>query len=193
MSEYQYYEFCKLNQPISKPCRDEMRALSKRAKIGTHGVSFTYDYGDFCNDEKKLLAKYFDVFFYISNFGDLVLMFRYAPDEINLAEIKPYLAEDVVDYEQIDGQIIITLTVNDQNGGFGGWLEGEAILAELLQLYDELKNGDYQILTLLQTISAIHNDEDSSKISVLVDNLLKPLSPAQKELLKIIEVSLSEY
>lgn len=193
MSEYQYYEFCKLNQPISKPCREEMRALSKRARVATHGVSFTYDYGDFGGDEKELLAKYFDVFFYISNFGDLVLMFRYGQNEINLAEIEPYLLEYVVDYEQINGQIIITLTVNDQNGGFGGWLEGEEILAELLPLYNELKNGDYQILTLLHTISAIHNDEDSSKVSELVDNLLKPLSPAQKELLKIIEVSLSEY
>lgn len=123
MSEYQYYEFCKLNKPLSKECRDEMKALSKRAKVGTHNAQYTYSYGDFRGDELELLVKYFDVFFYISNFGDLQLTFRYDYDEINEDKIKPYLLDNVVESKKIGNSLIIKLIVNSQNGGFSSWLE----------------------------------------------------------------------
>ncbi|EKD72555.1 MAG: hypothetical protein ACD_45C00643G0004 [uncultured bacterium] len=63
MSEYQYYEFCSITSPISSEARKAMRSLSSRANVSTHGVSYTYNYGDFKGEPKKLLLKYFDVFF----------------------------------------------------------------------------------------------------------------------------------
>ena len=190
MSEYLYYEFCKLDKPISKECRDEMKALSKRAKLNTHGVQYTYNYGDFSGNKVELLAKYFDVFFHNTNFGDLVLMFRYDPVEINFEVIKPHLLRYVVDYKQINGQIIITLTVNNQNGGFDGWLEGEDLLAELLPLYDELKNGNDQILQIFHTIHLIYNEDNPTLINGMIDCIKKPLSPAQQALLSTIDLDL---
>ena len=52
MSEYQYYEFCRLNKPISAPAREEMASLTSRARITTHGASFVYNYGNFRGDCK---------------------------------------------------------------------------------------------------------------------------------------------
>lgn len=77
MSEYQYYEFCKTHKPLSIYARNEMQALSSRAKITTHGASYEYNYGDFRGDPKALLLKHFDIFFYISNWGCIQLMFKY--------------------------------------------------------------------------------------------------------------------
>jgi len=90
MSEYQYYEFCKINRPLTIDARKEMYSLSSRAKVTTHGASYVYNYGDFRGNPKDLLLKYFDVFFYISNFGCIQLMFKYRNQEINIDEVKKY-------------------------------------------------------------------------------------------------------
>ncbi len=47
MSEYQYYEFYRINTPLSAAARTEMISLSSRAKVGTHNASHVYNYGDF--------------------------------------------------------------------------------------------------------------------------------------------------
>jgi len=38
MSEYQYYEFCKISTPMSKATRELMYSLSSRANVGTHNA-----------------------------------------------------------------------------------------------------------------------------------------------------------
>src|SRR5579872_4904010 len=96
MSEYQYYEFCSVNKPLSPKAREEMASLSSRAKISTHGASYVYNYGDFRGDPKKLVLKYFDVFFYISNFGGIRLLFKYPVDQVNVDQIKKYSIKDFI-------------------------------------------------------------------------------------------------
>ena len=55
MSEYQYYEFCKIHAPLSSEARKEMQSLSSRAKISTHGAIYVYNYGDFRGNAKEPL------------------------------------------------------------------------------------------------------------------------------------------
>ena len=88
MSEYQYYEFCNLSKPLSKEVRKYMRSLSSRARISSHGASYVYNYGNFRGTPKQILLKYFDVFFYISNWGTVNLMFKYPTNEICFDEIE---------------------------------------------------------------------------------------------------------
>lgn len=83
MSEYQYYEFCKISAPLTAEVKKEMRSLSSRANVSTHGASYVYNYGDFRANPKELLLKYFDVFFYISNWGCIQLMFKYQRQNIH--------------------------------------------------------------------------------------------------------------
>lgn len=175
MSEYQYYEFCRLNAPLSQETRREMAALSSRARISTHGASYVYHYGNFRGNPKKLLLKHFDVFFYISNWGTVQLLFKYLQHEVHRDDIQKYCIRDVISCEQHDPYIV--LDVHIQNEESSGWIEGEELLPDILPLYDEIKAGHYHFLQLASLIGA----EDNSAAVIL-----KPLSPAQTAFLHIV-------
>ena len=150
MSEYQYYEFCSINKPLSKIASDEMNALSSRAKVGSHNACYVYNYGDFRGDPQKLLLKYFDMFFYISNFGTIQLMFKYHCDDINLDQIQQFSRKHVVELNRFDQDVVLHINVNNEEGF--GWTEGEGLLPELLPIYTEIQQGDYQALKLTLAI-----------------------------------------
>jgi hypothetical protein len=155
MSEYQYYEFCRIHSPISSEARKEMASLSSRANLGTHSASYVYNYGDFRGTPKSLILKYFDVFFYISNFGTVRLMLKYPIHQVNVEEIKKYSLKHVISCEVIDENLIIDIDIRNEEGF--GWTEGEGVLADLLPIYDEIKSNNYQfLLSRLNIIKAKH-------------------------------------
>ena len=47
MSEYQYYEFRKIESSLSDKAMQEISDLSSRAQVSKNSASFTYNYGDF--------------------------------------------------------------------------------------------------------------------------------------------------
>ena len=153
MSEYQYYEFCRINQPISLAAREEMASLSSRARITTHGASFVYNYGNFRGDYKQLLLKYFDIFFYISNFGITKLVFKYKIDQVDLNELQKYYLKHVISCVQHDQHVLLEIYIHNEKGR--GWTEGEGLLPDLLPLYDEIKSKNYQFLHLVTAIERI--------------------------------------
>lgn len=180
MSEYQYYEFCSLQVPLTTEAREELHSLSSRAKVTSHGASYVYNYGDFRGDKKALLLKYFDIFFYISNWGTVRLMFKYTTQQANYDELKKYCIKDVISCEKQQRYIILSIDIHNEEGF--GWTEGEGILPELLPLYEEIKAKNYQLLRL---ISTIHHELIGEK-----DNTNTPiadikLSAAQKKFLQI--------
>jgi len=60
MSEYQYYEFRKIESSLSDEAMQEMCDLSSRAGVSRTSASFTYNYGDFPVDPIEVLTQYFD-------------------------------------------------------------------------------------------------------------------------------------
>ena len=82
MSEYQYYEFAAIDRPLNVAERQRLRAISSRARITATGFVNTYNFGDLKADPLQLLARYFDLFLYVANWGTrtddtLVLVARY--------------------------------------------------------------------------------------------------------------------
>jgi hypothetical protein len=71
MSEYQYYEFCAIDQPLSDKQRKEISSLSSRAHVTSHKASFVYHYSDFRGDEKKLMEEHFDMMLYMAGDQDV--------------------------------------------------------------------------------------------------------------------------
>ena len=69
MSEYQYYEFLALDQPLSAEDLAYVRTLSRRVQSTPTQAMFTYSYGDFPGDPVNLLAKHYDVMLYLANWG----------------------------------------------------------------------------------------------------------------------------
>src|SRR5690349_12022520 len=76
MSEYQYYEFLALDQPLSKEQRAKLRLISSRAKITATRFFNEYQWGDFSGDPLQMVKEYFDAFLYYANWGTRQLVFR---------------------------------------------------------------------------------------------------------------------
>ena len=184
MSEYQYYEFLRINGPLSQAARKEMASLSSRARISTHGASYVYNYGDFPGDPKSLLLKHFDVFFYISNWGAVQLMFKYLNQQIDINEIKRHAIPHVIICEQHDENILIDICMNNEEGF--GWTEGEGVLLNLLPLYEEVKDKNYQILNLAGAINDEFSDSCQNVLSSAIS--ITSLSSAQRSFLDCVGI-----
>lgn len=185
MSEYQYYEFCSIYSPLTMETRKELESLSSRARVGTHGATYVYNYGDFRGNSKELLLKYFDIFFYISRFGIVQLMFKYLPEQVDFVELQKYLIKRVISCDQKDRYIILDVEINNEEGF--GWVEGDDILPHLLPLYEEIKNKNYQFLRLA---SAIKDEFAGSKPnSFKTATIGITFSTAQKAFLNALEIN----
>lgn len=187
MRGYQYYEFCSIHNPLSLPARKEMDSLSSRANVGTHTASYVYNYGDFRGKPKQMVLKYFDVFFYISNFGTVELMFKYPVTKINLEKLKEYAIQHVVDIEQYDDVVLLDISLCNEEGF--GWTEGKGILANLLPLYDELMRDSCHFL---QVVAAIHKEFTGCNSNAVAQFLAKDnlLSKAEQAFIECVG---SEY
>jgi hypothetical protein len=188
MSEYQYYEFCSINKPLTKEARDAMASLSSRANVGTHNASYVYNYGDFRGNSNKLVLKYFDVFFYISNFGTIRLTFKYNISQIDINEIKKHCIEDIIDCEQYGEDILLDINIQNEDGF--GWTEGEGLLPDLLPLYDEIKDKNYQFLRIVAAVNNEFSGESESSLSTLLAEI-PLLSIAQQTFLESTSVTYS--
>jgi len=69
MSEYQYYEFQAIDRPLTDDEQKTLRRYSGRAMITATRFVNSCSYGDFRGDESEWMAKYFDAFLYIANWG----------------------------------------------------------------------------------------------------------------------------
>ena len=76
MSEYQYYEFQAVDQPLTQGQISELRAYSSRAQITPTSFINVYHWGDFKGNPEKWMEKYFDAFLYLANWGSRWFMLR---------------------------------------------------------------------------------------------------------------------
>ena len=77
MSEYQYYEFQAIERPLTKRHIRELRRYSTRASITSTRFVNHYEWGGFKGDPSAWMAKYFDAFLYVANWGTRELMLRF--------------------------------------------------------------------------------------------------------------------
>ena len=166
MSEYQYYEFCSLHSPLSAAACKEMKALSSRAQVGTHTASYVYHYGDFRGNAEALLLKYFDIFFYIANWGTVRLMFKYPTEQVDVEKLKKYHVKDVIICKVKENYVLLDIRVQNEEGF--GWTEGEGLLSALLPLYEEIKLKNYQFLKLVKAVNDELTGEKENSLSLML-------------------------
>lgn len=143
MSEYQYYEFRALDQPLSADDMDSLRSLSSRAEISPTRLAVTYNYGDFRGDPVKLMHQHFDLMVYVSNWGQYRCLMRLPEGTLTPAQIKPYLVEDTLILHQKKGSMVLEFALHIDGGG--GWVsedEGPETIEALLPLREMLLQGD---------------------------------------------------
>jgi hypothetical protein len=192
MSEYQYYEFQAIDQPLSSDARQEMQRLSSRVQLTATSASFVYNYGDFRGNPYRVLVKYFDAMLYITNWGTRQLMFRFPRAALDREVLEPYALAESFSITEEDNYLILDIESNDENGDSWEWVEGEGWLSGLVQLREDIMQGDLRALYLAWLKAAneeyelLEDDEDLTEPPV--PPRLGTLSPALKQFIDFFEL-----
>jgi hypothetical protein len=153
VSEYQYYEFQTVDRLLTPQEQDEIRKLSSRVQLTSTQATFLYNYGDFRGDPEKVLTQYFDIMFYIANWGTWRLMFRFPKAIVDPKWFQPYDLPDTITLSTTSKYVILDIHITEEEG-MRGWVEGEGWLPRLLPLRDDLLRGDLRLLYLVWLRSA---------------------------------------
>jgi hypothetical protein len=174
MSEYQYYEFRKIDSSLSDDAMEKISDLSSRAQVSRTSASFTYNYGDFRGDPIKVLTEYFDALFYTANWGSCRLAFRFPISVVNYDVFRRFALDETIAIKRKDKHLIVDLFFEDDN--LRDWVDGEGTLDRLLGLYDDLLAEDYRPLFLPWLQATLLEDGWEP------DAALPPVPPGLREL-----------
>lgn len=186
MSEYQYYEFRTDGRTLDEAARNELRTLSSRAIVTSTQAIYTYSYSDFRYDCNEILADYFDIMLYLSNFGTRQLMIRLPIDLIEQSKIESYCIPRVISYSIHANSLILDFCICDEEGG--GWIEGDGLLDDLIPIRHELLNGDFRALYLAWLAAAQFYCLDDDDVEPPIPNNLNNLSPSLNALISYFEL-----
>ncbi len=191
MSEYQYYEFQAIDCPLTPKEQAEIKELSSRVKLTPTQAIFLYNYGDFRNKPEDVLTKYFDMMFYIANWGTWRLIFRFPKAIFAPKLFQAYTLRNAITITQTSKYIVLDLEINQEEGGASGWIDGEGWLSKLLPLREDLLGGDLRLLYLvwLRVASELAGyvlDEDPVEPAIPAN--LSQLTPALKAFIEVVEL-----
>jgi hypothetical protein len=158
MSEYQYYEFQAIDQPLDEQSQRDLRGISSRATITATSFTNTYSWGNLRGDPAQMLARWFDAFLHVANWGTRWLAFRLPRGVLSLEQLAPYEVEVFV--SQDEGDYSCLHFHLQPEGGGGDWLDGEELLGSLLPLREAVGTGDLRCLYLAWLVDAQQGELD---------------------------------
>jgi hypothetical protein len=185
MSEYQYYEFQTVDRPLTREEQADVSQLSSRVELSSTRAVFTYQFGDFRGDPKKVLAQYFDAMLYLANWGSQQLMFRFPKSLVDLKQVQPYCVENIISFTTAGQYAILNIEFHDEEGG--DWVEGEGRLDSLVELRGDILRGDYRAL-YLAWLKATEFQDDETEEEPPVPPGLGALAPALRDLARFLEI-----
>lgn len=192
MSEYQYYEFRAIDRALTETQIDEISSLSSRASVTSRQASFVYHYGDFCGNEDELMDECFDIMLYMSNWGARHLIFRIPCSLIMMKYIAPFCITEEIDHRYSEDSKHVILNLNFSDEDQTEWTEGEGWLDDLVNLREEIIQGDYRVLYLAWLKAAnnglLSGEIDGDTLEPPVPNGLKELSNAQKVYVRFLDI-----
>jgi len=145
MSEYQYYEWQRLESPLSLAEQNAVDALSSHIEVSSMQASVSYNWGDFKHNPIKILAKYFDAYLYFANWGSYNLAFSFPKGLIDVASLEVYFDEEHVNITVVEDRLILKFEKQDEEGYCGDY-EEQGHLSTLSRLRDDIIQGDYRVL-----------------------------------------------
>jgi hypothetical protein len=146
MSEYQYYEFQRVDGRLSEKEMQALRAYSTRARITPTSFINEYNFGNFKGNPNAWMEKYFDGFFYLANWGTREVQLAVPAKLLPVGTARRYCSSDAASSREKSGKLILTFRCEDEPDE--EWLEGEGQLSALLQIRNELAQGDLRSLYL---------------------------------------------
>jgi hypothetical protein len=191
MSEYQYYEFVAIDQPLTRGEQAELRAISTRALITPTSFANHYEWGDLKADPRRLVERYFDAFLYLANWGTHRLMFRLPAEVFGdsvTAVVEQYLVGDCSTAWTTHGQVIIDLFAEDDGEQDEEWLEGSGLLASIVPVRAELMAGDLRLLYLAWLLAVQNREVDEDTVEPPVPPGLGQLSAALSMIVEFLRI-----
>lgn len=189
MSEYQYYEFAAIDQPLTRTEMAELRAVSTRAEITPSGFVNHYEWGDLKADAADWMRRYFDAFVYTANWCSCRLALRVPLATFRAAELEPFVAARALRIEASSAHWILdwSLDENENYDRFDG-KDGSGWMRRLAPLRDELLRGDLRPLYLGWLAGVAEGELADSALEPEVPPNLSALSPPQQALVDFLEV-----
>lgn len=197
MSEYQYYEFAAVDQPLSTQQQAELRDRSSRAMINSGSFINEYHWGDLKGDPLDWMQRYFDAHVYSANWGCCRLMLRLPRAVLEAAELAPFIAPATASsgFGQLFSVVetaehwILDWDFSDDSGEYERFWsqdDGPGWMGRLLPLRDELLRGDPRPLYLGWLARAHRGEFDDSDIEPPLPAGLGSLTAAQQALAEFL-------
>ncbi len=198
MSEYQYYEFAAVDQPLTAKQQAELRHYSSRATITASSFSNEYHWGSFKGDTEAWMQHYFDAHVYSASWGSCCLLLRVPANALDLLMLEACQPcnnsewqddQDAFNRSCHGDSYLLTWHFSDDSGEYERfWNEGGGSdwMARLLPLRAELLRGDARPLYLgwLARLCAGQLDDDQMEPPVPAG--LAELTPAQQALTEFL-------
>ena len=196
MSEYQRYEFMTCDRPLTKTQLDAVNNLSSHIEVSATRALVEYNWGSFKHNPIDVLYRYFDGFLYWANWGapHFALRFPHGTLPVGLADlISDYDFGDFVTFTPHPDYDILDMDFGEMQGS-DEWIDYE--LGALIAIRDELMEGDLRALYLAwlatQEMIGIEDEEEDEAEDVIgmpIPPALGTLTPAQKALMGLLQVS----
>ena len=192
MSEYQYHEWQTLERPLTAAEQKAVNELSSHIDVTATQASVTYNWSSFRHDPLNVLAKYFDAYLYLANWGTRRLAFRFPQKLVEVVAIEAYCDEYHTNIKTIGDVQILEFDMGEEDG-FDEWIDERGLLSTLANLRDDIIQGDYRTLYLAwlkgMTLESDNYDEDEDD----PDNFFNDPEPALPAGLKHLTPPLNAF
>ena len=191
MSEYRYYEFVAIDEPLSPKQMAELRSRSSRASITPTSFVNDYQWGNLKADPADWMRRYFDAHVYVANWCTCCLYLRVPRDAFDASTLRSFETESVFSVDRTNTHWLLEWALNEsENCDRFAEEDGRGWMGRLVPLRDELLRGDMRPLYLgwLAGVSAGEVDEDA--IEPPLPPGLSRLTAAQQSLAEFLEIDL---
>jgi len=189
MSEYQYYEFVAIDEPLTPKQMAELRSRSSRASITPTSFVNDYQWGNLKGDPVDWMRRYFDAHVYVANWCTCSLYFRVPRGAFDAETLRTFETESAFSVEQTKTHWLFewALSESDNYDRFaeedgGGWM------GRLAPLRDELLRGDMRSLYLGWLVGVSAGEVDDEATEPPPPPGLSRLTAAQHSLAEFLEV-----
>ena len=181
VSEYQYYEFVSVDEPLSEKQQQELRAVSTRGRISSSSFVNDYQWGDLKADPRRWMEKHFDAHLYLTNWGTHRIALRLPKAALDPATVARYCVGDAAESWTTRTHVIVDLHSEDEEG-VEDWVDPEGRLAAIIPIRTELTAGDLRPMYLAWLLAVQNRELDENEPEPPVPAGLDKLSGPQAAL-----------
>jgi hypothetical protein len=189
MSEYQYYEFVAIDEPLTPQQMAELRARSSRASITQTSFVNEYQWGNLKGDPADWMRRYFDAHVYVANWCACLLCLRVPKSTFDAETLRAFKTQTTFLVKQAETHWLLEWGL-DESDNYDRFAEedGRGWMGRLAPLRDELLRGDLRPLYLGWLAGVSRGEVDEDAIEPQAPPGLSRLTAAQQSLAEFLEI-----